>query len=121
MKAKTYFLGKKEKSYSIKHLNSIHNEVCRMIDFAITENYCEINFARQCVKSGTPKEVRLSNINKSYETINYNEFKVLSEASKDNLKYNTLFELTFFRGPRIGVVRAFKVKDFNLEKKTVES
>lgn len=117
MKAKTYFLGKKEKSYSIKHLNSIHNEVCRMIDFAITEKYCEINFARQCGKIGTPKEVRLSNINKSYETINYNEFKALSEASKDNLKYNTLFELTFFRGPRIGEVRAFKVKDFNLEKK----
>lgn len=117
MKNKYYFNGSKKKKYSIKYLNSIHNEICRMIDYAVIEGFCNVNFARQTGKIGTPKEVRLSNRNKCYEIINYEEYISLLKASEGNLKYNTYFDLSFSRGPRIGEIRAFQLKDYNPQKK----
>ena len=100
-------------NYSIKYLNKIHNEVCAMLDFAIGEGYCKYNFARQSGKIGTTKEIKLSNRDKVYTVIDFSEYKRLMNATKDNLKYNTIFDLWFTRGPRPGEIRAFRVKDFN--------
>lgn len=117
MKIKKYKKGKKELFYSIKHLNRIHNEICRMIDFAIVEGDCKINFAKQCGKIGSSKEIKLSNINKSYEIINYNEYLKLIDVSKNDLKYNTYFHLAFTSGPRTGEIRAFRCMDYDPIKK----
>lgn len=107
----------KVKNYSVKYLNKLHNEICRMIDFALNNGYCRINFARQCNKIGTYKEIQISQYNKNYTTIEYNEYLKLLEVSKNNLKYNTYFDLSFTRGPRPGEIRAFRIKDYNKEKK----
>ncbi len=123
MKNKTYNRGKKPnkeykaKKYSIKRLNEIHNEICNMIDFGIQEGYCSTNFARQAGQFGTQKEIKLSKQSTIYNVIDYEEYKKLMKATKDNLKYNTLFDLLFKRGPRIGEIRAFRVCDFDYEKK----
>lgn len=120
MKQKKYTkskFSKKEFYFSIKHLNSIHNEICNMIDYGITEGLCNKNFAKQSGKIGTPKEQKLSNIDKKYSVIDYDEYKKLLEVSKDNLKYNAYFDLVFSRGPRTGEIRAFRIKDYDSEKK----
>lgn len=117
IKKKTYKHGKTDELYTIKYLNGIHNEICRMIDYAITEGYCRLNFARQAGQIGTPKEVKMSKIKKIYDTIDFEEFVRLLEVSQDNLKYNTYFDLSFSRGPRAGEIRAFKIKDYNPQKK----
>jgi integrase len=114
---KNCYYTSEHKSYSIKQLNCIHNEICNMIDYGIMEGYCTSNFARQVGKMGTPKEIKLSNTNMQYQTISYEEYKSLLEASKNNLKYNTIFNLLFKRGPRIGEIRAFRIKDYSYEKK----
>ncbi|MBE6139336.1 MAG: site-specific integrase [Firmicutes bacterium] len=117
MKKKKYLKSKDNwVNYSIEHLNRIYGEICNMIDYAITEGYCTINFARQAGKIGTPKEIKLSEQRRDYNVINLNEFLRLMNASKDNLRYNTYFELSFKRGPRPGEARAFRVKDFNYSK-----
>lgn len=103
--------------YSIKHLNNIHNEICSMLDYGITEGYCKINFAKQAGKFGTSKEIKMSKMDKTYETIDFDEYKRLLSVSKNDLKYNTYFDLAFTRGPRPGEIRAFKVKDFDNQKK----
>ena len=117
MKQKKYKKKKNEWSlYSIEHLNRIYGEIVNMIDYGITQGYCSLNFAKQVGKIGTPKEIRMSNIRKDYNVINIEEFNRLLEVTKDNLKYNTYFELSFKRGPRPGEMRAFRCKDFNYEK-----
>lgn len=117
MKKKTYKSGKENKLFTILYLNEVHNEICRMIDYGITEGYCKLNFARQAGKIGTPKEIKMSKVKASYNTITFEEFSDLLKASEDNLKYNTYFDLSFSRGPRIGEIRAFKIKDYNPIKK----
>lgn len=117
MKNKKYKRGTIFKNYSIEQLNRIHNTICSMIDFAILEGYCQINFAKKCGKIGTPKEIKISKARIHYEVINYNEYQRLMDSSKDNLKYNTFFDLEFSRGPRIGEIRAFRVCDYNPETK----
>lgn len=117
MREKQYVLGKKKRYYSIKYLNNVHNEICAMLEYGILEGYLNVNFAKQCGKIGTPKEIRMSKKNKTYSVINYEEFLKLLEASKNDLKYNTYFELSFTRGPRKGEIRAFRVKDFNYKEK----
>lgn len=117
MKNKKYKKGKIFKNYSIELLNRIHNTICSMVEFAILEGYCQINFAKKCGKIGTPKEIKISKTKIHYEVINYNEYQRLLDSSKDNLKYNTFFDLEFSRGPRIGEIRAFRVCDYNPEAK----
>lgn len=117
MKNKTYKKATKLVPYSIKRLNEIHNEICRMIQYAIEEGYCKINFAKSSGKIGTPKEVRMSKINSPYEVIDYDEYSRLMEVSKNDLKFNTYFHLGFTRGPRPGEVRAFRCVDYIPEKK----
>lgn len=92
MRNKKYKFGKNQKLFSIKHLNDIHDEVCRMIDYLIIEGYCHLNFARQAGKIGSPKEIKLSQQNKLFNVIDYDEFLALLSASKDNLKYNRSLE-----------------------------
>ena len=116
MKKKTYTQGKKEKNYSIEYLNRINNEICAMIDYGILENYCYINFAKKCGKIGSPKEVKISKKIKIYDVINYDQYLKLLDVSKNNLKYNTYFDLAFTRGPRIGEIRAFRICDYDQEK-----
>lgn len=117
MKQKTYKYGKENKLFSIQYLNDVHNEICRMLDYAITEGYCRLNFARQAGKIGTPKEIKMSKIRSSYNIINFEEFLTLLKVSEDNLKYNTYFDLSFSRGPRAGEIRAFRIKDYDPIKK----
>lgn len=109
--------GTKEYSFSIKYLNAIHNEVCSMIDFLINEGICHINFAKQVGKFGTSKEIKMSKVTKTYNVINFEEYQKLMLVSKDDLKYNTYFHLSFTRGPRSGEVRAFRIKDYNAKTK----
>lgn len=103
--------------FSIGHLNKIHNRICAMIDFAIMEGYCTYNFASQSGKIGTTKEIKMSKQKTEYEVIDYNEYLQLMDATKDNIKYNTLFDLFFSCGPRSGEMRAFRVMDYSYEKK----
>ena len=117
MKTKKYKKGKTWNLYSIRFLNKIHNEVCNMIDYGISEGYLTINFARQCEKIGTLKELKMSESKTIYNTINYNEYVMLMDVSKEDLKFNTYFDLEFTRGPRTGEVRAFRCSDYNPEKK----
>ncbi len=115
---KKYKVGKSiTNNLSIKYLNKIYGEINRMIKFAIIEGYCEQNFVEQCGKFGSPKEIKLSNSSHVYETINYEEFLKLKNASESNLKYNTFFILEFSRGLRIGEIRALRIEDYNSEKK----
>lgn len=58
----------------------------------------------------------MSQKNKKRETINYSEYERLLEVSKDDLKYNTYFDLAFTRGPRPSEVRAFRCCDYDEEK-----
>lgn len=117
IKEESYMHGSKRKKYSIKYLNKIHNEVCKMLDFLIAYGYIHENFAKQCGPIGTTKEVKSANTNKVYETITYEEYLQLMNVSSNNKKYNTYFDLEFKRGPRIGEVRAFKIKDYNYAEK----
>lgn len=88
-----------------------------MLDYAITEGFCNLNFAKQCGKFGSPKEIKVSNLNKIYEIITYDEYLRLLSVSKNDLKYNTFFDLAFTRGPRVGEIRALQVKDYYREKR----
>ena len=123
MKEKKYKKGKDKNGndlwylYSIKRLNKIHNEICNFIDYLIIEGCCRTNFARQAGKIGTPKEIKMGGQKKEYIIINFEEYLKLMEATKDNLKYNTLFDLMFSRGPRAGEIRAFRIQDYSYEKK----
>lgn len=108
--AKTY-------NYSIQRLNEIHNEIVSMFDFAILNGFPIKNAPKQVGKFGTAKEIKLSQHKKVYQTITYDEYIRLMNVTKDDLKYNTIFDLMFSRGPRIGEIRAFKIKDYNYEKK----
>ncbi len=103
--------------YSINFLNIIHNEIINMLDYGIAEGYLRCNFAIQAGKIGTSKEIKISNQQKKYKVIDYEEYKKLIEVSKDDLKYNTIFKLWFKRGPRPGEIRAFRVLDYNREQK----
>lgn len=120
MKRKKYTKNKYSEKYfnfSIKYLNSIHNEICNMLDYLIVEGLCNINFAKQAGPIGTPKEIKMSKKEVNHTVIDYNEYLKLLEVSKDNLKYNTYFDLSFTRGPRPGEVRAFRVCDYNSKNK----
>lgn len=119
MKEKKYQHGKAWKKYSIQYLNKIHNELGRMFDYLIIEGYIQLNIAKQCGNIGSTKEKKFSSANKvdTYEVIDYEEYLRLLDASKDDKRYNTYFDLEFTRGPRSGEVRAFKVKDYNYQKK----
>lgn len=117
MRNKTFSKGKTNKSYSLKQLNNIHREICLLLDYAIINGYCRLNFAKQCGKIGSPKEIKMSNLDKIYEVLTYDEYLKLLEVSKDNLKYNTYFDLSFTRGPRPGEMRAFRIKDYDYDKK----
>lgn len=114
---KKYFRGRQEKPLSIGYLNTIHNVICRMYDFAIHKDYCKINIARLSGKFGTYKEQKMSKKIVDYSTINFEEYVKLLEVSKTNLKYNTYFDLEFSRGVRTGEIRAFRVCDYIPEKK----
>lgn len=120
MKNKKYKKNKysnKEFYFTIKYLNSIHNEICNMIDFGITEGFCNKNFAKQVGRIGTPKEVKMSISDRYYTVITFKEYLDLLNVSQNNLKYNTYFDLSFSRGPRPGEIRAFRIKDYNPDKK----
>lgn len=119
MRKKTYTRknANEKNNISIEHLNRIHNNIVKMLDYLIDEGLCKANFAKQCGKFGTPKEIKMSGLNKIYETINFEEYTRLLQASSDNLKYNTYFCLEFTRGPRTGEIRAFKICDYNQSKK----
>lgn len=119
MRKKTYTKknANEKNNISVEHLNRIHNNIVKMLDYLIDEGLCKTNFAKQCGKFGTPKEIKMSKLNKLYETIDFNEYKRLLGVSSNNLKYNTYFHLEFTRGPRTGEIRAFKVKDYNSSKK----
>lgn len=117
MKQKKYKKGEKMYTFSLDYLNDIHNEIISMFTYAINEKLTDTNPALQAGKFGTQKEISLSRNNKPYEVINYDEYTKLMEVTKDNKKYNTLFDLFFSRGPRAGEVRAFRIKDYNYEKK----
>ncbi len=117
MVKKKYKKGKEERLYSLQQLNRSHNLICEMFDYAVNEGLCKLNIPRRVGKFGTPKENKLSNQNKVWQVIDFDEYLRLLEASKDNLKFNTYFDLSFSRGPRMGEVRAFKIKDYNSQKK----
>ena len=118
MRKKTYKRrNNKTFYYSLQRLNEIHNEIVSMFDFAILNGYTTKNVPKQVGKFGTSKEIKLSQHKKEYQTITYEEYSRLMRVTKDNLKYNTIFDLMFSRGPRIGEIRAFKIKDYNYEKK----
>ena len=123
MKNKKYPRGKNENgnniwnNYSIKHLNKIHNEICLFFDYLVENGYCQYNVAKQAGKIGTSKEIKMSKMQKKYTTIDYEEYKKLMIATKDNPKYNTIFDLWFSRGPRAGEMRAFRIKDYSYERK----
>ena len=123
MKGKKYKKGKDKNGndlwhlYSIKRLNKIHNEICNFIDYLIIEEYCRTNFAKQTGKIGTPKEIKMSGQKAEYTIINFEEYLKLMKATKDNNKYNTLFDLMFSCGPRAGEIRAFRICDYNYNKK----
>ena len=120
MKAKTYKkgqCGKQSFTMSIDHLNRIHNEICAMLDYGQIENKVVNNFAKQVGKFGTPKEITISRKSRKYEVIDYEEYLKLMEVTKNDPTYNTLFDLWFSRGPRPGEVRAFRILDYNYEKK----
>ena len=118
MRKKTYKRrNNKTFYYSLQRLNEIHNEIVSMFDFAILNGYTTKNVPEQVGKFGTSKEIKLSQHKKEYQTITYEEYSRLMGVTKDNLKYNTIFDLMFSRGPRIGEIRAFKIKDYNYEKK----
>ncbi len=104
-------------NFSIKRLNVIHNEICRMICYAVEEGYCSSNFAKKVGCIGTPKEIKLSKKRREYVVINYSEFVSLLEVSKNNLKYNTYFDLESNCGLRAGEIRALRIKDYNKKKK----
>lgn len=88
-----------------------------MFKYLVLEGYCENNIPEQAGKIGTPKEIKMGKRQKSYEVITYEEYLRLIEASKDNSKFNTMFDLWFTRGPRPGEIRAFRIKDFDYKKK----
>lgn len=113
MREKKYHKGKNEYLYSIKRLNAIHGEICRMFEYAIDEGFCKTNIPKLCGKFGTPKEISLSHRKLDYETIDFSEYCELLEVSEENLRYNTYFDLEFSRGPRTGEVRAFRIIDYN--------
>lgn len=123
MKKKKYPRGKDEKGrtkwhlYSVKHLNNTHNEICLLFDYLVENGYCQYNIAKQAGKIGTSKEIKMSKMQKNYTTIDYEEYKKLMIATKDNPKYNTIFDLWFSRGPRAGEMRAFRIKDYSYERK----
>lgn len=117
MKNKKYKHGKILKNYSILQLNRINNTISAMIEYAILNNYCSYNFVKKCGKIGTPKEIKMSRSKKTYNVIDFEEYQKLMKYSQKDLKYNTFFDLEFSRGPRIGEVRAFRICDYNYEKK----
>ncbi len=114
---KTYKKGNEDRPYSLQQLNRSHNLICEMFDYAVNEGLCRLNIPKRVGKFGTPKENKLSNQRKVWQVIDFDEYLRLLEASKDNLKFNTYFDLSFSRGPRMGEVRAFKIKDYNPQKK----
>lgn len=116
---KTYKKGKYDVKISIEHLNRIYGSICNMIDYAVLKEYCKTNFARLCNKFGTTKEQQLSSKHREYITIDYDEYLELMEVSKDDLKFNTYFDLEFKRGPRTGEIRAFRICDYNEKEKTL--
>ena len=120
MKNKKYKKNKysnKEFYFTIKYLNSIHNEICNMLEFGITEGFCNRNFAKQVGRFGTPKEVKMSTSERYYTVITFKEYLNLLNVSQNNLKYNTYFDLSFSRGPRPGEIRAFRIEDYDPNKK----
>lgn len=106
--------------YSIKYLNKVYNEICSMIEFGINEGYCQYNFAKQAGKIGTAKEIKFCSKKKDYVVINYNEFQQLLKVSNNNLKYNTMFDLFFTKGPRPGEIRAFQCWNHDYENKRIK-
>lgn len=117
MRTKTYKKGSEDCLYMIKTLNNINKEVEKMIDYAICEGYCTINFVKQSGKIGTAKEIKMSKLKFKYETINFEEYQELMRVSENDLLYNTFMDLAFSRGTRVGEVRAFRVVDYYQKKK----
>lgn len=123
IKEKKYFRGKDnfgkkiQHSYSIDYLNKVHGEICNMFKFFTLEGYCDNNVIEQVGKIGTPKEIKMCKRKKNYQVLDYGEYLKLMDVTKNDLKFNTMFDLWFSRGPRLGEIRAFRVVDFNYEKK----
>ena len=111
---------KYENYYSIERLNKINNLIVSMIDFAVGEGYCSVNFAKQYGKIGSPKEITMCKSKTDYKTIDFDEYSRLMKVSEDNLKYNTYFDLELCRGHRTGEIRAFQVKCFDYENKRLK-
>ena len=107
------------RNYTIKYLNKINSLINNMIQYAIEEGYCSSNFVKQCNKIGTSKELKMSAKTLKYETLTFNEYLLLMDVTKDDVKYNTIFDLLFTRGVRAGELRAFRIKDYNYDKKQI--
>lgn len=102
--------------YSIQHLNRIQNVIVLMFDFAVNSGFLKVNPLKNVKPIGTPKEIKFSRKRKEFDTITFDEKEHLMEATVDDSKFNTLFDLWFSRGPRPGEIRNFKVKDYDNKK-----
>ena len=116
---KQYYRGQYSYNYSLKRLNCMHNEISSMYNFAIINGMLVSNIPKQVGGFGTAKEIKMSKLSRKYETIDYGEYLALMEATRDNHKYNTIFDLMFTCGPRIGEIRAFRILDYNYNKKSL--
>ncbi len=104
------------KNYSIKYLNDTQKEISNMFDYAVSNGYLAENPLKKAKKIGTPKEIKFSRQQKKHEVITIDEKEKLMKVTNNDIKFNTLFDLWFSRGPRPGEIRAFRVKDYDCEK-----
>jgi D-3-phosphoglycerate dehydrogenase len=85
MRNKKYKKGRKMVAYSINRLNTIHNKITAMFEYAIINGYTNYNIPKQCGKFGTSKEIKMSKYQKVYNTINYDEYKRLMDSTKNTI------------------------------------
>lgn len=104
------------KTYSIRYLNDTQKEIINMFEYAVKKGYLSVNPLKNVSKIGTPKELKFSKQKRDHEVITVEDKEKLMEVTNNDIKFNTLFDLWFSRGPRPGEIRAFKIKDYDFKK-----
>lgn len=130
MKSKKYYKGKVEHCYSLKFLNELHRNICEMFSYIVEnekyikdahgiEKKIEKNVIKSIGKFGTKKERVLEKHKKKWNIISYNSYLKLMGFTKNDMKYNTMFDLFYSNGPRPGELMAFRWCDYSYENESL--
>lgn len=119
---KTFVKGKDEnnnlkyKKYSLTFLNELHRSINALFRFAMINGWITFNPIDKVGRFGTRKERAIAKKEKKWNVISSEQYKELMECTKYNIKYNTMFDLFYSTGLRIGEIMALRWKDYDYDK-----